>query len=92
MSAPLRPIGPLTAAGVGPAERATPTGRDCSPETLAILLARVAERVRTDPAANFAHCAVRGAAEVLRARLDERMPVSPGAPTRGTSPGRSIDA
>lgn len=68
-----------------------PHGDDRSPESLALLLARAAERVRTDPEAHFAHCAVRGAAEVLRARLDERMPVSRGA-SAGMSRGRSVDA
>jgi hypothetical protein len=62
-----------------PAPTPATTPRDRSPESLALVLAKAAERVRTDPEANLAHCAVRAAAAVLSARLDERMAVSPGA-------------
>lgn len=68
-----------TAATADAAALAAPEGRDRSPQSLALLLAKAAERVRTDPAENFAHCAVRGAADVLCARLDDRMGESPEA-------------
>lgn len=69
-------LGAIDPAPTGPkSEPALPvvSGRDHSPQSLVFLLAKVAERVRTDPEANFAHCAVRGAARVLSARLDDRM-------------------
>lgn len=55
------------------------SGVDRSAAALAIALADVAERVRTAPEESFAHCAVRGAWEVLRARVDARVDASPGA-------------
>lgn len=56
-----------------------PDGDARSPKSLALLLAKAAERARTDPEANFANCAVRAAADVLGARLDARFAVSLGA-------------
>jgi hypothetical protein len=53
-------------------------GVDRSPAALAFAIADAAERVRTAPSSHFAHCAVRGASEILRARLDEGLAVSPG--------------
>lgn len=69
---PTRRVGTPTADPAPPTPPVTP-GWDRSPKSLALLLASGAERLRTDPPQNFSHCAVRGAAEVLRARLDERM-------------------
>jgi hypothetical protein len=49
---------------------------DRSPSSLALVLATAAERVRTDPEANFADGAVRGAAVVLSDRLYARLAMS----------------
>lgn len=63
----LDPEGPLGA-------RAATTGSAGGPAvSLAMLLITAAERVRCDPPTNFNHCAVRGAAQVLLDRLEERM-------------------
>jgi hypothetical protein len=76
----LGPVDPaMGAATAGVATASRPPGVDRSPVSLAVLLVRAAERVRTDPEANFAHCAVWGAAEVLCGRLGERMAVAAGA-------------
>jgi hypothetical protein len=48
-------------------------GIDRTPRSLALVLATAAERVRTDPAANFTDGAVRGAARVLSGRLGTRL-------------------
>jgi hypothetical protein len=64
------------ASEVGP----VPQGPDRSPESLVILLAKTAERVRTDPQANLTHCAVRWTAQILCIRLDERLPDARGRP------------
>lgn len=53
-------------------------GRDRSPRSLALLLAKTVERVRTDPDVNFEHGAVRGAALVLLDRLWDRLPEGGG--------------
>lgn len=55
------------------------TGR--SPESLTMVLARAAERLRSDPAANFDHGAVRGVLQVLADRLNNRL--APPRPPSG---------
>jgi hypothetical protein len=63
-----RPVfGPIAPAALAP---------DRSPSSLVLLLSKTAERVRTDPDTNFEDCAVRWPAEILRSRLDERVPVA----------------
>jgi hypothetical protein len=64
--------------GADTAELVHPGRRDRSPGSLVMLLARAAERVRTDPEANFSRRAVRWTAEMLRARLDARRPLAGG--------------
>lgn len=49
-----------------------------SAESLAVVLATAAERVRSDPDAHLRNCAVRWAAEALSARLDDRMQLRGG--------------
>lgn len=56
---------------------------DRSPRSLAIVLANAAERVRTDPEANFTDGAVRGAAEVLTGRLVDRLATAGGQMAEG---------
>jgi hypothetical protein len=58
-----------------------------SAESLAVVLATAAERVRSDPDAHLEHCAVRWAAEALSARLDDRMQLHRGVSRDAT--GRS---
>lgn len=78
----LSPIAPVSASASASASAdsdATGTGLEGrSATSLAMQLIRVAERVRCDPPANFDHCAVRGAAQELLHRLEERMASSAG--------------
>lgn len=64
---------------LGPVEAMAPSER--SAESLALLLARAAERVHTDPETNIADAAVRAAARVLADRLAEHFPAFPDAAT-----------
>ena len=66
------PTDPETAPLVGP-----PAPLDRSPRSLTVLLAKTAERLRTDPDANFADGAVMAAARILNDRLDERFATGP---------------
>jgi hypothetical protein len=67
------PTDPDTAPQVGP-----PAPLDRSPRSLTVLLAKTAERLRTDPDVNFADGAVTAAARILNDRLDERFATGPG--------------
>jgi hypothetical protein len=70
---PGNPVPVLRSRDSGPSDDANGVGSSRSPESLAMVLAQAAERLRSDPAANFDHGAVREAVEILADRLGDRL-------------------
>jgi hypothetical protein len=80
-SKPGNPVPLLRSRDSGPADNANGASSRRSPESLATVLVQAAERLRSDPEANFDHGAVRGAIGVLADRVNDRL--TPPRPPSG---------
>lgn len=78
---PGNPVPLLRSRDSGPADKANGASSRRSPESLATVLVQAAERLRSDPEANFDHGAVRGAIGVLADRVNDRL--APAKPPSG---------
>lgn len=78
---PGNPVPVLRSRDSGPADGANGASSRRSPESLATVLVQAAERLRSDPEANFDHGAVRGALGVLADRVNDRL--APARPATG---------
>lgn len=78
---PGNPVPLLRSRDSGPADKANGASSSRSPESLATVLVQAAERLRSDPEANFDHGAVRGAIGVLADRVNDRL--APAKPPSG---------